>query len=223
MELRSQAVRAGNAPGVKVRYWLHKGLDLALRRKKIVVVDLDSTLFPFIPAFVAAAHEVLGKTLSLEPKDFHGFFEDLTSEELGRCFERCNDPDFIAEHFVPFERAADALHDLDPHVEIRYYTDRPVEAHGVSVKWLRDHGFPRPTRLWCCSGDKKSSLIKLRGRVEAIIDDRPYTTVWSYYEARIPHVLAVRNSTNWNLEDLPFVHLADTWHELEGELVKRLH
>ncbi len=205
-----------------MRYWLNKTLDGLLQRKKILVIDLDSTLFPFIPAFAAAVHDVLGKTLSLEPRDFHGFFEDLTSEELRLCFDRCNEPDFISEHYVPFERAAEALHDLAPLYDLRYYTDRPLNAHGVSVGWLRRHGFPSPSRLWCCAGDKKSALVKLRGRVEAIIDDRPYTTVWAYYEARIPHVLAIRNSTNWNLEDLPFVHLADTWHELEVELLKRL-
>lgn len=205
-----------------MRFWLNKALDSLLRRKKILVIDLDSTLVPFIPAFVAAAHDVLGKTLSLEPRDFHGFFEDLTSEELGLCFARCYEPDFIKEHFVPFEKAAEVLHDLSPRYSLRYYTDRPRDAHGVSVVWLRKHGFPHPTRLWCCAGDKKSALVKLRGRIEAIIDARPYTTVWSHYEARVPHVLAIRNSTNWNLADLPFVHLADTWHELEVELLKRL-
>ncbi len=221
LRVHSQAIWAGNAPGVSLRYWLNR-LRVKLGAKRILVVDIDSTLYPFIPMFVVAAREAVGVDISPEPRTFHQPFDELTREQIQASLEYCNGEDFMDQHHIPFEGAAEALRDLAEKFEVRYYTDRPDRAFALTRRWLRKHGFPNPNRLYTCNGDKRAAVVALRGRAWGILDDKPYTTVWAHYEARIPHIFTIRNSTNWNLDDLPFVHLSDTWNELELELLKRL-
>lgn len=204
-----------------MRYWLNR-LGVSIGLKPILIMDIDSTIAPFIPMFVVAAKEALGLDIDPLPRTFMAPFDGLTRDEISACFEVCNTPDFIKLHQIPFENAAETLQHLSTRFEIRYITDRPDSAWNLTHDWLAEHGIPHANRLYTCNGDKKQEVCRLRGRAWGIIDDKPSTMVWSHYEARIPHVLAIRNSTNWNLEDLPFVHLSDNWHELEQELLSRL-
>lgn len=149
---RRRGGRGGKRKTVKV---------LPMRNRKILAVDLCNT----VAAVNAAIAAILGLGARWEWRTY-----DLRPAGV-------SDPDaWFRAHpgvFAEAEPMEGAVEALDTAVrcgwEVLYLTARPEWARGLSLEWLRRHGFP-PGRL-VMTADKARACLALR--VSAAVEDSP--------------------------------------------------
>lgn len=188
--------------------------------KPLLIVDIDSTLCDFIPAFLEAAKTITGVKLPAEPVSWCEWGNFISLEETIECFDLCNEDEFAKTHMRPFDGASESLERLTEHFELAYFTDRRPETFDVTYHWLHSYDFPQIDNLYCC-GDKRAEIHKIvsEREVVGIIDDRPRTLIWALYDLGLPKVTGLKHSYNVNLMDIPGIHLARDWDDLEKFLL----
>lgn len=188
--------------------------------KHVIVIDLDSTLFPFVKAFAKVAHDLHGVTCPLDPDEWNALIADFVDPAVAiATFPKAYDHDMI-EFNEPYEGAIDGLKSLiAAGYEIAYYTDRPAESAEATQAWLDYWGFPE-AELHVCY-DKRAEILG-RKDILSIVDDRPRTLIWAKYELGLENVFSLRHGYNKNLIDIPGVNLAPTWSELTPLILEKL-
>lgn len=71
---------------------------------------------------------------------------------------------------LPIKHAAEQLRLLSRNNKLVYITARPVQAADITVKWLKEHGFPQSEVIFT---DNKVAVAKNLG-VQQVIDDAPH-------------------------------------------------
>jgi hypothetical protein len=180
------------------------------------VVDIDSTLYAFEQVLHDLALEMYGVELTIEPPFWGSWDREMGSyQQLTEVFARVHSPEQIVSN-VPYPGAVESLQALHADgMRFRYVSDRDGAALAATEQWLKAMGFPQAEQL-SCTHDKRQWLHNHRNQISTIIDDRLLTITHARFQMHIPHVFSLRHGWNANLSDMPGVHLADTWPELES-------
>ena len=182
--------------------------------KPIVAVDLDDNLHEYSHTLALVALNEFGIRINTNPLEWKDALVPVTDPGLGtRIFQRCHDRDYI---FLtsPYPGAVEALREIERlGYEIIYFTDRKISSYDDTLEWLQYHGFPNSESLNCCR-DKRSDMIKLKGHIATVIDDRPRTLQFAQLHLGCEHVFSIKQSTNQNLTDMEGIHLFDNWFDI---------
>lgn len=181
-------------------------------KPKLVVVDIDSTLYCFLSAFQRSAARAgisvpdpvhITEWSAMEPyfSDFKNF---LACVEDAYSFETIDANE-------PYPGCVDALHKIqDSGFEVAYYTDRAKRMEQATYDWLKAWDFPSIDNLHVCA-DKRNDLRQIGTKVATVIDDRPRTLIWSRYVLGLEKVFTLQHSYNRNLSDVPGVFIEPSW------------
>jgi len=183
-----------------------------------IVVDVDSTLYDFIRAFVHVSRETHGVTCGLDPQEWSALLTDFKDPAVAiATFPLAYNHQMIKFN-TPYEGVVDQLAGLKrAGFNLAYYTDRPAESTAATFDWLEYYNFPTGELHICV--DKRTEIMARREDVVTIVDDRPRTLIWGRYELGLAHVFSLRHGYNKNLVDIPGVHLADSWGELASQIL----
>jgi len=186
------------------------------QQRKIIACDIDSTLYPFVEAFIQEAATNFGVVVE-EPVTEWSQIQDgfENTDDFLECIRLS-----YAEHRIdmnsPYTGCVEALHNLSLRgYEVVYFTDRPKESTQATLNWLKSYNFPNYDKVYICD-DKRIELYMHREAIFTIIDDRPRTMIWALYKFGMPNIITLRHSYNWNFIDVPNVIMADTWAGIQN-------
>ena len=182
-----------------------------------IAVDIDSTLFCFLSAFIEVAKEQFDITVPSKQDSWSGIEEPFESlEQFKECVIATCSADRLKKN-PPFAGAIKALNKLHlAGYKIAYYTDRHRELELSTKKWLEFYVFPTPENLFMCE-DKIVELAEL-GDLITIIDDKGAVLVWGVGKKKLPQVFGLIQHYNYCFVDVEGIVLEESW----GTLYRRL-
>jgi len=180
-----------------------------------VVVDIDNTVHESDITMNRASMELFNSPFRwCQQNEWYKFSDDKMPLEHGlQVFNRMHDRDMIFMT-APYVGSIEGLQTIaSAGYEIRYYTDRKLDAHSATVDWLTEYGLPFADQVKCCK-DKRAALREIKDEIVTVIDDRVRTLLFVQYELGVEKVFSLKHPYNRNLTDAPNVFLKETWREL---------
>lgn len=148
--------------------------------KKVVALDLDDLIYPFVPPLVPFLSKELNRELCLE--DFHTFtFDEVLGCQPGEAFYMVNRFFFsLKEHPSPIEGAIESIKELSEHFTLVIVTSRDESLRDMTTTWLDQHFGTHLNDLQLCGTyDPKNSNARTKAAVcreigaIALVDDVP--------------------------------------------------
>lgn len=198
-----------------------------------VAVDIDSTLYDFMPPMRQAFLD-----LALERGDKESYFRggyqswvewrsptDVCGlDAFVEALARVHSDDVILSR-QPFDHAVEVTNEIAEEYDIVYVTQRNSSCFEATWEWLMESGFPEGD-LKLTDSDKSEALVDC----QYLIDDRPKTLVEFVYDPLWRPVATDVGSRkafgllyeyNRALTDVPNIYLAPTWWGLKFYLIEK--
>lgn len=196
--------------------------------RKVAIIDIDGVLCCTCPTAMNKLRKAEG-LLPVPPPTEYGL-SDYFSTEREYCLKAFKEPK-VYELCEPFEGAVDAVKEIATKFDICYFTARGVDYNqtiddnsigDVTLRWLRQQGFPEAPTCFLGPGETKVQVAKSHyGNDIAFIVEDKFATANDFAEAGIEAFL-VRYPYNWqaqypskvipvgSIKDVPF------WAKLLG-------
>jgi hypothetical protein len=191
-------------------------------RRKIIMVDVDSTLYDADALFNKVAID-LGH--DWYPKKSYEWFRadhiGVSQQVMTNLFRKAHSSEYVNEQLKPYKGSVKVINafynNFADLFKIFYVSSRHPQMEGTLKEWLEMKGFPvEGEGFVVATMDKKSWLAEKRPSI--VIDDRVQTIIYSRYEIGST-VLSLIHNHNRNLcNEIDGVYMCQDWFEIGFKL-----
>lgn len=191
-------------------------------RRKIMMVDVDSTLYDADALFSKVAID-LGH--DWYPKKSYEWFRadhiGVSQKVMTNLFRKAHSSEYVNEQLKPYKGAVKILKAFHENYsdlfKIHYVSSRHPQMEGTLLEWIAMKDFPlEDDEFVVATMDKKSWIEEKRPAI--VIDDRVQTIIFSRFEVGA-HVLSLTHNHNRNLcGEIDGVMMCQDWFEIGFKL-----